>query len=76
MTVDVPAGTQPNQILRLKGRGIKDMRKGTPGDQYIHVQIKTPTKLSKKQKDLLEEYRSNEEKGESFFEKFKKAFKK
>lgn len=76
VTVDVPAGTQPNQILRLKGRGIKDMRKGTPGDQYIHIQIKTPTKLSKKQKELLEEYRTNEEKGESFFEKFKKAFKK
>ena len=38
--VEVPAGSQPNQILRLKGRGIKDMRKGTPGDQYIHLQIK------------------------------------
>ena len=52
--VDIPAGTQPNQILRLKGRGIKDMRKGTPGDEYIHVQIKTPTKLSREQKKLLD----------------------
>ena len=73
--VDVPAGSQPNQILRLKGRGIKDMRRGTPGDQYIHLQIKTPTKLSKKQKELLEEYRKSETKEDSFFEKFKKAFK-
>ena len=74
--VDVPAGSQPNQILRLKGRGIKDMRKGTPGDQYIHLKIQTPTKLNKKQKELLEEFQKSEEKGDSFFEKFRKAFKK
>lgn len=74
--VDVPAGTQPNQILRLKGRGIKDLRKGTPGDQYIHVQIKTPTKLSKEQKELLEKFQSVENKEDSFFDKFKKNFKK
>lgn len=72
--VEIPAGTQPNQILRLKGRGIKDMRKGTPGDQYIHIQIKTPSKLTKEQKKLLEEYRKSEGKDESIFEKFKKAF--
>lgn len=74
--VEVPAGTQPNQILRLKGRGIKDMRKGTPGDEYIHMQIKTPTKLSREQKKLLEDYQKSEQKGESFFDKFKSAFKK
>lgn len=74
--VDIPAGTQPNQILRLKGRGVKDLRKGTPGDEYIHVQIKTPTKLSKEQKELLEQFRKTEDKEESFFDKFKKNFKK
>ncbi len=74
--VDIPSGTQPNQILRLKGRGVKDLRKGTPGDEYIHVQIKTPTKLSKEQKELLEQFRKTEDKEESFFDKFKKNFKK
>ena len=73
--VNVPAGTQPNQILRLKGRGIKDMRRGTPGDQYIHMQIKTPTKLSKDQKKILEDFQKTENKSDSLFEKFKKAFK-
>ena len=73
--VKVPEGTQPDSLLRLKGRGIKDMRKGTPGDEYIHVKVETPTKLSKEQKELLEKYRSTEKKGESFFEKFKKKFK-
>ena len=74
--VEIPAGTQPNQILRLKGRGIIDMRKGTPGDEYIHIQIKTPTKLSKEQKKLLEDYRKSEGKDESIFDKFIKSFKK
>jgi molecular chaperone DnaJ len=73
--VNVPAGTQPNQILRLKGRGIKDMRRGTPGDQYIHMQIKTPTKLNKEQKKILEDFQKSEDKNDSLFEKFKKAFK-
>jgi len=73
--VEIPAGTQPNQILRLKGRGIKDMRKGVPGDEYVHIQVKTPTKISKEQKKALEEYQKYEPKAESTFEKFKKAFK-
>ncbi len=74
--VDVPAGTQPDQVLRLKGRGVKDLRTSAPGDQYIHVQIKTPTKISKEQKELLEKYQKLEKKDDSFFDKFKKAFKK
>lgn len=73
--VEIPAGTQPNQILRLKGRGIKDMRKGTPGDQYLHMIVKTPTKISKKQQAILEEYQKQESPSDSLFEKFKKAFK-
>ena len=74
--VDIPSGTQPNQILRLKGRGIKDLRKGTPGDQYIHMIVKTPTKISKEQKALLEQYQQLDIKEDSIFDKFKKAFKK
>lgn len=71
----IPAGTQPNQIIRLKGRGIKDMRRGTPGDEYIHVIVKTPTKISKEQKELLEKYQQKESKQDSFFEKFINSFK-
>lgn len=74
--VVVPAGTQPNQVLRLKGRGIKDMRKGTPGDEYLHIQIKTPTKLTKEQKKLLEDYQKSEGKEDSIFDKFIKSFRK
>ena len=52
------------------------MRKGTPGDEYLHIQIKTPTKLSKEQKKLLEEYQKSEGKEDSIFDKFIKSFKK
>ena len=74
--VKIPAGTQPNDVLRLKGKGVKDLRKGTPGDQFVHINVKTPTNLNKEQKALLEKYRNSETKGESIFDKFKKSFKK
>ena len=76
MTMTVPEGTQPGQILRLKGQGIKDLRTGKPGDQYIHLDIKGPTTLNKKQREALEAYREASKKDDSLFEKFKKMFKK
>ena len=73
--VNVPAGTQPTAVLLLKGRGIKDLRKGTPGNQYIHIKVETPTKLSKEQKELLEKYRETLKKDDDgIFAKFKKKF--
>ena len=76
MVVTIPEGTQPGQILRLKGQGIKDLRTGKAGDQYIHLDIKSPTSLSKKQKDALLAYREASKNSETLYEKFKKKFKK
>ncbi len=76
MLVTIPEGTQPGQILRLKGQGIKDLRTGKAGDQYIHLDIKSPTSLNKKQKDALLAYREASKQNESLYEKFKKKFKK
>lgn len=75
-TLSIPAGTQPGQILRMKGHGIKDLRTGKPGDQYVHLDIKMPTSLSKEQKRLLEEYRGTNKENDSIFSRFKKTFKK
>ncbi len=72
--VNVPSGTQPQQILKLKGKGVKNMRDGKFGDQYIHLDIRTPESLSKEQKSLLENFKTSIK--ESLFDKFKKAFKK
>lgn len=52
----IPSGTQPNQIFRLKGKGVKNLRSiFSYGDEYVHLNIKTPTNLSKKQISLLNE---------------------
>ena len=77
MTLTIPAGSQPNQILRMKGCGIKDLRSGKPGDQYIRLNIKVPTSLSKKQKEILEQLKKESNtKDDGLFAKFKKMFKK
>ena len=74
----IPAGTQPNQILKLKGQGVKDGRSGKTGDQYVHIKVVVPTSLSKEQKKALEDYRSYVPKSESqtFLDKIKNLFKK
>ena len=77
MTLIIPAGSQPNQILRMKGCGVKDLRSGKPGDQYVRLNIKVPMSLSKKQKELLEQFKEETgKKNENLFDKFKKMFKK
>lgn len=55
----IPAGTQHGRIFRLSGKGVPDVRRGgnVRGDQFVAVQIEVPTKLSKKQKKLLEQLR-------------------
>lgn len=71
----IPEGTQPGQILKMKGCGVKDLRNGKPGDQFVHLNIKVPTSLTREQRDLLTKFRDSG-KNESWFSKFKKAFKK
>ena len=75
-TLNIPAGTQPGQIFRMRGQGVKDLRSGRPGDQYVHLDIKMPTSLSREQKELLTKYRDGTKKDDSLLAKFKKMFKK
>lgn len=51
----IPSGTQPNTVFRLKGKGIKNVRTGKPGDLYVEVTLEVPTKLNSKQKKSIEE---------------------
>ena len=74
--VKIPEGAQPQQILKIRGRGVKDLRSGNPGDEYLHIKVETPTKLSKAQKELLEEFRAQGEKKDSIFAKWKSKFSK
>ena len=52
----VPAGTQSGTVFRLRGMGIPDLRGYRSGDQMVHVQVETPTKLSREQKDLIKQF--------------------
>ncbi len=51
----IPAGTQPNTVFRLKGKGVKNVRSGRMGDLYVKVILEVPTKLDKKQRKAVEE---------------------
>ncbi|HRN96026.1 MAG TPA: DnaJ domain-containing protein [Candidatus Levybacteria bacterium] len=56
VTLKIPAGTQPNAVIRLKGKGVKHLQKTIKGDHFVKVSIKIPTNLSTKQKELLEQF--------------------
>ncbi|MBR2802288.1 MAG: molecular chaperone DnaJ [Erysipelotrichaceae bacterium] len=73
--LNVPAGTQPGQQLRIRGYGVKDLRSGSYGDQYVTVDITIPRKISREEKELYEQLANRTPKKESVFEKFKKSFK-
>ncbi len=49
----VAAGTQPGEIIRLKGKGVQDVSGRRKGDLFVKVLVKTPENLSKEQKALL-----------------------
>ncbi len=50
----IPAGTQPNTIFRLKGKGLKYVNSNRVGDLYIEVELEVPKKLNKEQKEAIE----------------------
>ncbi|MGA3058490.1 MAG: molecular chaperone DnaJ [Candidatus Limnocylindrales bacterium] len=53
---EVPPGTQPGTEIRLRGRGVPHLRRpGTRGDLHVMIRVRVPTKLSKRQRQLLEE---------------------
>lgn len=54
----IPAGTQSGKVFRLKNKGIASVHTGRRGDEQVIIKVETPTKLSKKQKDLLEQFAS------------------
>lgn len=79
--IKIDAGTQAGKILRLKGKGIKDLNSYNRGDQLIHINIWTPRTLSREETTIMERLRDSpnfapkpgkDEKG--FFEKMKEFF--
>jgi len=54
--VSVPAGAQTGQQFRLKAKGMSVLRSQARGDMYVQIAVETPVSLSKKQKELLEQF--------------------
>jgi molecular chaperone DnaJ len=49
----IPAGTQPGETLRLKGKGVQDVAGRRKGDLFVKILVETPGNLSKEQRALL-----------------------
>lgn len=74
-TIKIPAGTQPNERLRVRGAGVKDLRSGKLGDQYVEIEVVIPKKLSSEEEKLYRELANKKTTKESVFERFKRSFK-
>ncbi|MDD3182091.1 MAG: molecular chaperone DnaJ [Alphaproteobacteria bacterium] len=78
--VEVKAGTQSGHQVRLRGKGMSVLRSSSRGDLYAELVVETPSHLTKRQKELLEEFAIEAEnnkthpESESFFDKVKDMF--
>ena len=79
--IKIEPGTQSGKMLRLKGKGIKDINGYSRGDQLIMVNIWTPTQLSREERSILEGLRNSDnfkpdpnKQEKSFLDKMKEFF--
>ena len=77
--IDIPAGIQSGKQLRKRGAGMPVLQGRGRGDLVVEITVETPTRLSKEQKAILEQFRETETGEEcpesrGFFDKLKSAF--
>ena len=78
--ITIPAGTQPGHQFRLKGKGMSILRSRERGDMFVQASVETPVNLTRKQKELLEEFESagraadNNPESDGFFTKVKEIW--
>lgn len=79
--IKVEPGTQSGKVLRLKGKGLPNIQGYGDGDQFVHINIWTPKKLSKEEKEILEKLRGSENfqpdpdhRDKGFFQRMKEMF--
>jgi molecular chaperone DnaJ len=77
--VKIPPGTESGKQFRLKGKGMPVLRTKMMGDLYIQVDVETPKNLTKRQRELLEEFEKESKSDTSpesagFFAKVKDFF--
>lgn len=77
--VKIPAGTQTGDQFRLRGKGFSVLRSAARGDMYIQVAVETPQQLTRRQRELLEEFEAEANskaspESEGFFAKVREFF--
>jgi len=55
--INIPAGTQSGQQFRLRAKGMSMLRTTSRGDMFVELSVETPVNLTKKQKELMDEFR-------------------
>ena len=55
----VPAGTQSGSVLRIKGKGSPNLRRGTRGDLHVRLVVEIPAKLNREQQALLDKFNAS-----------------
>jgi molecular chaperone DnaJ len=75
--VHLPAGTQTGRGFTLRGSGLPDARTGVRGNEYVTVRVVTPTHLSDRQRELLQEFAEERDEGgehaKSWFDRLREA---
>jgi len=68
--LNIPPGTQPSTVFKLKEEGMPNIRTGRKGDEMVRVTVEVPKKMGKKQKELIEEFakESGDDKKKGFWE--------
>jgi molecular chaperone DnaJ len=79
--IKVEAGTQSGKMLRLKGKGLPNIQGYGSGDLFVHINVWTPTKVSKEEREILEKLKSSEnfnpkpeDRDKGFFQRVKDMF--
>jgi DnaJ-class molecular chaperone len=67
VTIKIPAGTQPETLIRLRGKGIQRLRSSGKGDHYVKIKVSIPKTITRKQKELLEQFESESSSKKKWF---------
>jgi molecular chaperone DnaJ len=76
-TIEIAPGTQPGEVVHLRGRGMPRLDRGGRGELVVLLKVETPTRLDQEQAELLRqlaELRAEPAGTKGFFEKLKQAF--
>ncbi|XP_041640243.1 dnaJ homolog subfamily A member 3, mitochondrial-like [Cheilinus undulatus] len=60
ISIMIPPSCQADQVIRLHGKGIRRMNSYSYGDHYVHIKIRVPKKLTRKQRSLMINYAEEE----------------